>query len=90
MTKMTTTPIFGRYPLKIFFSGTSGPMAVKLGCSIGDIIVCSYNDQIDQIRKNADTYDFMERFEAFGLKIGIYSCLYKYMIRISCKAESLA
>ena len=30
MTKMTTTPIYGKTPLNIFFSGTKRPMALGL------------------------------------------------------------
>ena len=35
MTKMATTPIYGKNPLNIFFSGTKRPMA--LVCSIWDV-----------------------------------------------------
>ena len=31
MTKMAATPIYGNNPLKIFFSGTKGPMTLGLG-----------------------------------------------------------
>ena len=31
MTKMATTPIFGKNPLNVFNSGTKGPMALVLG-----------------------------------------------------------
>ena len=31
MTKMATTPIYGKKPLNIFFSGTKRPMALGLG-----------------------------------------------------------
>ena len=31
MTKMTTTPIYGKNPLNILFSGTKRPMALGLG-----------------------------------------------------------
>ena len=37
MTKMTTTPIYGKNPLNILFSGTKRPMAMDLVCSIGDV-----------------------------------------------------
>ena len=30
MTKMATTPIYGKNPSKIFFSGTGGPISTKL------------------------------------------------------------
>ena len=30
MTKMAATPIYGKNPLKIFLSGTSGPISTKL------------------------------------------------------------
>ena len=31
MTKMATMPIYGKNPLEIFFSRTSGPISTKLG-----------------------------------------------------------
>ena len=31
MTKMAAMPIYGKNPLKIFFSGTTGPISTKLG-----------------------------------------------------------
>ena len=31
MTKMATTPIYGKNPLYVFFSGTKRPMALRLG-----------------------------------------------------------
>ena len=31
MTKMAATPIYGKNPSKIFFSGTAGPISKKLG-----------------------------------------------------------
>ena len=31
MTKMATTPIYGKNPLNVFFSGTKRPMALGLG-----------------------------------------------------------
>ena len=31
MTKMATMPIYGKNPSKIFFSGTGGPISMKLG-----------------------------------------------------------
>ena len=31
MTKMAATPIFGKNPSKIVFSGTCGPISTKLG-----------------------------------------------------------
>ena len=30
-TKMAATPIYGKNPSKIFFTGTSGPILTKLG-----------------------------------------------------------
>ena len=47
MTKMATTPIYGKNPLKIFFSGTGGPISTKLGMlhrGFQPIIVCSIDD----------------------------------------------
>ena len=39
MTKMATTPIYGKNPLNIFLSATKRPMALglKVVCSIGDV-----------------------------------------------------
>ena len=31
MTKMAAIPIYGKNPSKIFFSGTGGPISMKLG-----------------------------------------------------------
>ena len=36
MTKMAAMPIYGRNPLKIFFSGTKGQMALGFGMQPGD------------------------------------------------------
>ena len=47
MTKMAAMPIYGRNPLKIFFSGTSRPISTKLGMQhrgLKPIIVRSNDD----------------------------------------------
>ena len=47
MTKMAATPIYGKNPSKIFFSGTGGPISTKLGMKhlgLQLIIVCSKDD----------------------------------------------
>ena len=47
MTKMATMPIYGKNPLKIFFSRTSGPISLKLGIQYrghGPCKVCSNDD----------------------------------------------
>ena len=47
MTKMAATPIYGKNPSKIFFSGTGGPISTKLGMyhqGLLPIIVCSNDD----------------------------------------------
>ena len=47
MTKMAATPIYGKNPSKIFFSGTSGPIFTKLGMKHQGpqpIINCSNDD----------------------------------------------
>ena len=47
MTKMAATPIYGKNPSKIFFSGTGGPISTKLGMKhrgLQLIIVCSNDD----------------------------------------------
>ena len=31
MTKMAATPVYGKHPSNIFFSGTVGPISTKLG-----------------------------------------------------------
>ena len=38
MTKMAATPMYGKTPLKIFFSGTKGPMALGLGMQHWDCL----------------------------------------------------
>ena len=47
MTKMAATPIYGKNPSKNFFSGTGGPISLKLGMfypRLLHIIVCSNDD----------------------------------------------
>ena len=47
MTKVATTPIYDKNPVKVFFSGTDGPMAMGLGMrhwEHGPIIVCTHDD----------------------------------------------
>ena len=47
MTKMATTPIYGKNPAKIFFSRTKGPMTLWLSMwhwGLGPIIICSNDD----------------------------------------------
>ena len=47
MTKMATTPIYGKNPSKIFFYGTGGLISMKLGIKhlgLQPIIVCSNDD----------------------------------------------
>ena len=47
MTKMTATPIYVKNPLKIFFSGTKGPMSLGLDMQhwrFGPNKVCSNDD----------------------------------------------
>ena len=47
MTKMAATPIYGKNPSKIFFSGTGGLFSTKLGMlhqGLQPIIVCSNDD----------------------------------------------
>ena len=49
ITKMATTPKYGKNPLKIFFSGTKGSMTLGLGMQLrglGPNKVCS-NDDLD-------------------------------------------
>ena len=44
MTKMAVMPIYGKTPLKIFFSGTGRPISTKLGMlhpGLQPIIICS-------------------------------------------------
>ena len=42
---MAATPIYGKNPSKIFFSGTGGPISMKLGMKhLLPIIVCSNDD----------------------------------------------
>ena len=47
MTKMAATPINGKNPSKIFYSGTGRPISTKLGMyhrGLQPIIVCSNDD----------------------------------------------
>ena len=47
MTKMAATPIFGKNPSKIFFSGTGESIFTKLGMyhwGLQPIIICSNDD----------------------------------------------
>ena len=47
MTKMAAMPIYSKNPLKIFFSGTGGPISTKLVMlhrGLQPIIVCSNDD----------------------------------------------
>ena len=47
MTKMAAMPIYGKNPLKIFFSGTGRPISTKLGMlyrGLQSIIVYSNDD----------------------------------------------
>ena len=47
MTKMATTPIYGKNLSKVFFTGTSRPISTKLGMynpGLQPIIVCSNDD----------------------------------------------
>ena len=47
ITKMAAMPIYAKNPLKIFFSGTKGPMTLELGIlhwRLGPNKVCSNDD----------------------------------------------
>ena len=47
LTKMAATPIYGKNPSKIFFSGTSGLISTKLDTyhrGLQPIIVCTNDD----------------------------------------------
>ena len=81
MTKMVAMPIYGKNLQK-----SSSPEPIdgwpwNLVCSIGYLSNqdCSNDDlrvtltilQQDQIWENANTYDFMESFEDFGIKMVI-------------------
>ena len=47
MTKLAATPVYGKNPSKIFFSGTKGPLTLDLGMQhwgFGLIRVCSNDD----------------------------------------------
>ena len=82
MTKMAAMPIYGKNPLKIFFSGTGRPISTKLGMynwGLQPIIICS-NDDHFTARSNLVTYaflwekvktvDFSETIAACDLKVG--------------------
>ena len=44
MTKMATTPIYGKNPLNVFFSGTKRPMVFFSGTKRPMALVCSIGD----------------------------------------------
>ena len=47
MTKMAATPVYDKNPLKLFFSGTKGPMTLGLGMQhwgLGPNKICSDDD----------------------------------------------
>ena len=75
MTKMATTPIYGKKPSKIFFSRTGWPNYTKLGMKhwgLQPIIVCSNDDPGVTLkyfteRSNVETYAFLwEKSENSG------------------------
>ena len=47
MTKMATTPIYGKNPLNVFFSGTKGQWPWDLVCSIGDVGLTRFAQMIN-------------------------------------------
>ena len=47
MTNMATTPIYGKTPLNVFFSGTKGQWPWDLVCSIGDVVPTRFAQMID-------------------------------------------
>ena len=67
MTKMAAMPIYGKNPLKIFFSGTGWPIYTKLGMNhrgLQPIIICSNDDLWVTLtyftaRSNLVTYGFL-------------------------------
>ena len=84
MTKMATMPIYGKNPLKIFFSGTLRLISTKLGMlhrGLQPIIICS-NDDLDLFyckvkfgylcfsMGKVKTVDFSETIAACDLKVG--------------------
>ena len=75
--------------IKFFFSGTNRLMTLKHGM-LNQVLKfyqdCSFDDpgltliffMARSYMGNAYTFDFMESFEYFGLKIGNESCLNEY------------
>ena len=73
----------------IFSSRTNGLMALKHGmqhqvlkfyqdCSFDDFVLTLTILRQGQISENANTLNFMESFEYFGLKVDNKSCLNEY------------
>ena len=67
MTKMATTPIYDKNPSKIF-SGTSGPISMKLGMKHWGLQP-----------KKLKTVDFSETIAASDLKVGSCRQLIEFM-----------
>ena len=83
MTKMAATPIYGKNPSKIFFSGTGGPIPTKLGMwhrGLQPVIVCSNNDPRVTVtyftaRSNLVTYAFLwEKVKTVDFSETIAAC----------------
>ena len=83
MTKMAAMPIYGKNPLKIFFSGTGRPISTKLGMKhwgLQHIIICSNDDPGVTLtyftaRSNLVTYAFLwEKVKTVDFSETIAAC----------------
>ena len=83
MTKMAAMPIYGKNPLKIFFSGTGWPISTKLGMyhrGLQPIIMCSNDDLCMTLtyfiaRSNLVTYGFVwEKVKTVDFSETIAAC----------------
>ena len=80
---MAAMPIYGKNPLKIFFSGTGRPISTKLGMSpqgLQPIIICSNDDLRVTLtyftaRSNLVTYAFLwEKVKTVDFSETIAAC----------------
>ena len=83
MTKMAAMPIYGKNPLKVFFSGTGRPISMKLGMwhrGLQSIIICSNDDLWVTLtyftaRSNLVTYAFLwEKVKTVDFSETIAAC----------------
>ena len=91
MTKMATTPIYGKKHSKIFFSGTGRPSSRNLVCSIGTpahhdpgVTLTYFTARSNLVTlaflwENVKTVDFSETIAACDLEVGRCRELIEFM-----------